>query len=52
MTDVETALPGMPPPIRALVLLQIYSAARAGELVAMYSRSRSRTVRSWRDLVE
>jgi integrase len=35
LADVEKALPHMPAAVRAIALLQIYSAARAGELVKL-----------------
>jgi integrase len=35
MDDVQKALPQMPAAVRALVLVQLYSAARAGELVKL-----------------
>src|SRR5262245_10560909 len=35
LSDVEKALPFMPEPVRALVQLQLHSAARAGELIML-----------------
>jgi integrase len=41
--DVETALPFMPAPVQALVLLQVHSGARAGELVRLTAGAIDRT---------
>jgi integrase len=43
LADVEKALPHLPDPIRALVLVQIHSAARAGELVKLRVTDINRT---------
>ncbi len=48
MADVDAALPFMPPPCRAMALLQVYSSARAGDLCILRSVDVDRSGAVWR----
>lgn len=45
--DIAAALPHMPPPVRAMVELQLLSGARPGEIVLLRARDIDRTGRVW-----